>query len=74
MPKTHPHAAATYRIVSLEDGAFGVEVDIPDTPPTVVSRFASEAEGEAWAAEHRRRVQLQAQSGGWFRVARNRRG
>jgi hypothetical protein len=69
MPKTHPHAEATYRVIALEDGSFGVEVSIPDTSPTKVSPFKSEADAEAWIAEHRRRVSAQTQPG-WFRERR----
>jgi hypothetical protein len=69
MPKTHPHAEATYRVIALDDGSFGVEVSIPDTNPTKVSPFKSEADAEAWIAEHRRRVSAQTQPG-WFRERR----
>ncbi len=72
MPKTHPHAEATYRVVRIDDGSFAVEVSIPDRAPTMVSGFPTETKAEAWAVEHRERVQLQAQSGGWFRAARKR--
>lgn len=57
MAKTHPHAEATYRVVSLEEGTFGVEVVIPETNPTTVSSFASEADAQAWIAKHKERVQ-----------------
>jgi len=67
MLKTHPHALATYRVIPLEDGSFGVEVNIPDSNPTTVSSFPTEADAEAWIVEHQRRVQTQAQPGGWFR-------
>jgi hypothetical protein len=45
MPKTHPHAEATYRVIAFEDGSFAVEVAIPDTNPTTVRPFKSEADG-----------------------------
>ena len=70
MPKIHPHAEATYRVIALENGAFGVEVSIPDSNPTTVSMFKTEADAEAWIAEHRRRVESQAQSGLQFRRPR----
>ena len=63
MPKTHPHAEATYRVIPFENGSFGVEVSIPDSHPTRVSMFKTEAEAEAWIAEHRRQVESQTQSG-----------
>ena len=67
MPKTHPHAEATYRVIPFDNGAFGVEVSIPDSHPTRVSMFNTEADAEAWIAEHRRRVESQTQSGRQFR-------
>lgn len=67
MPRIHPHAEATYRVIPLDGGAFGVEVSIPDSSPTTVTRFASEAEAEAWIARHRDRVSSEGQSGRWFR-------
>ena len=63
MPKTHPHAEATYRVIPFENGSFGVEVSIPDSHPTTVSMFKTEADAEAWIAEHRRQVESQTQSG-----------
>jgi len=65
--RTHPHAEATYRVISLDNGPFGVEVSVPDTHPTKVSMFKTEADAEAWIAEHKRRVQSQTQSNRQFR-------
>jgi hypothetical protein len=73
MLRTHPHATATYRVIPLQDGSFGVEVSIADSHPTVVSSFSTEADAEAWIADHQRRVQTQTLSGGWFRSSRGRR-
>ena len=67
MPKTHPHAEATYRVIPFDNGAFGVEVSIPDSHPTRVSMFKTEADAEAWIAEHRRRVESHTLSGRQFR-------
>jgi hypothetical protein len=67
MARTHPHADATYRVIPFDNGAFAVEVSIPDSQPTRVSMFKTEADAEAWIAEHRRRVQSQTQSTRWFR-------
>jgi hypothetical protein len=72
--RTHPYAAATYRVIPLEDGSFGVEVNIPDSLPTTVSRFSTESDAEAWVVEHRRRVESQTGSKGWFRRSERRRG
>ena len=63
MPKIHPHAEATYRVIPFDNGSFGVEVSIPDSNPTRVSMFKTEADAEAWIAEHRRQVESQTQSG-----------
>lgn len=59
--RTHPHAEATYEVIRLDNGGFGVKVSIPDTSPTTVSRFATEAAAEAWIAAHKSRVQAQSQ-------------
>jgi hypothetical protein len=67
MARTHPHAEATYAVVALEDGSFGVEVRIPDTYPTRVSNFANQTEAEAWIAQHKVRVQADTTAQRWFR-------
>ena len=64
--KAHPHAEATYRVVSLKDGGFGVEVAIPETYPTTVSSFASEAAAEAWIEKDKERVRAQSLAGKSF--------
>jgi len=74
MPKTHPHAEATYRVIPFDNGSFGVEVSIPDSHPTRVSLFKTQADAEAWIAEHQRRVQSQTQSGRQFRRSSGPRG
>ena len=56
MPQRHPHADARYRVVRRADRTFGVEVTIPDTQPTNVTSFTTEADAEAWIAAHKRRV------------------
>jgi len=67
MARTHPHAEASYRVISLPGGAFGVEVSIPDSSPTTVSPFATEADAEGWIAKHKDRVEAQSAATGWFR-------
>ena len=69
MARTHPHADATYRVIAFADGAFAVEVSIPETYPAKVSPFATKADAEAWITEHRRRVQSENERGRWFRSA-----
>jgi hypothetical protein len=65
--KTHPHAEAIYEIVPLDPGGFGVRVSIPDTSPTTVSKFQTEAAAAAWIAAHKSHVQAQSQPGIAFR-------
>jgi hypothetical protein len=55
-PKTHPYADATYRVVRLPDGAFGVEVTVPDRLPATVSSFKTEADAEAWITQNKKLV------------------
>ena len=73
MPKIHPHAEASYRVLPLNDGSFGVEVTIPDSHPTTVTKFDSPEAAEAWINAHRDRVQDQTGSGGLFRRSWQRR-
>ncbi len=71
MARTHPHAEATYRIVTLpKEGAFGVEVVIPESLPTTVTEFATEAEAAAWIARHKTQVVEDASSGSPFQKKR----
>jgi hypothetical protein len=70
--KTHPHADATYRVIRLDDGSFGVEVRIPENYPTTISKFVTEADAAAWIVEHQRLVHTENQSGRWFRKPRTR--
>ena len=67
MPKTHPHEEATYRVIPFDNGGFAVEVSIPDSHPTKVSPFATEADAEGWIAKHKDRVEAQSAATGWFR-------
>jgi len=65
--RTHPYAEAIYEVILLDAGGFGVKVSIPDTNPTTVSSFDTEAAAEAWIASHKTRVQAQSQSATIFR-------
>jgi hypothetical protein len=65
--KSHPHAEAIYRVIPAAAGKFAVEVSIPGTYPTKVTPFSTEADAEAWIAEHRRRVQSEERASRWFR-------
>ena len=72
MPKIHPHAEATYRIISLPGGSFGVEVNIPDSYPTTVSKFRTKSDASAWIAKHKSRVEAESSQGRWFQKAGSR--
>ena len=61
------HAEATYRVIPFDEGSFAIEVHIPDSYPTKISPFATEADAEAWIADHQRRIEAQMQPGGWSR-------
>jgi hypothetical protein len=67
MARTHPHAEASYTVVALQEGGFGVKVAIPETYPTTVSPFASAEEAEAWIVKHKTQVESGAAGGQWFR-------
>jgi hypothetical protein len=67
MTRTHPHAEAIYEVVPHDAGKFAVKVSVPDTNPTTVSSFDSEAAAEAWIASHKARVQAQLRPGATFR-------
>jgi hypothetical protein len=76
--RTHPHAEATYRVIPIDGATFAVEVRIPESHPTRVSPFATEAAAEAWIVEHQRRIQSEDEPSRWFRSSgksgANRRG
>jgi hypothetical protein len=64
--RTHPHAEAAYRVVATADGAFVVEVTIPDTHPATVSSFPTVEAAEAWIARTKERVAAEEQAGRWL--------
>lgn len=67
--RTHPHAEAAYRVIPTADGAFAVEVTIPDAFPTTVSSFATAEAAEAWIARKQQRVTEEGVAGRWFQRA-----
>jgi len=60
----HPHAEATYRVITSGDAAFA---SIPGTYPAKVSPFATKAAAEAWITEHQSRVQSESKPRPGFR-------
>lgn len=71
--RTHPYAEAEYRVVELPGGGFGVEVKIPDSSPTTVSRFDTEDAAEAWITRNKQRVIEQSAAKTPFRRSPTRR-
>jgi hypothetical protein len=65
--RTHPYAEATYRVIRLSGGAFGVEVKIPESFPATVSSFDTEAAAEAWIVRNKQRVIEQSEPRNPFR-------
>jgi hypothetical protein len=64
--KIHPHAEASYRVVSTTEGAFAVEVTIPDRQPARISSFPTTEAAEAWIEGNRQRVAAESEAGRWF--------
>jgi len=58
--RTHPYAEATYRVIRLPSGAFGVEVKIPESYPATVSSFDTQAAAEGWITRNKKRVEEQS--------------
>jgi hypothetical protein len=56
---------ATYRILPLKDGAYGVEVAIPECSPTRVTSFSTEVAAQEWIAEHKRKFRAGIHIGGY---------
>jgi hypothetical protein len=54
-------------VVPLSGGTFGVQITIPDSYPTTVSSFATEAVAEDWITCNRQRVACEGLSGRWFK-------
>jgi hypothetical protein len=54
-------------VVELPGGVFGVEVKIPESQPTMVSSFETEALAEAWIARNKQRVLEQSEPRNPFR-------
>ena len=59
MPSDIEKIPASYRVFALADMSYGVEVTIPDTFPTTVRPFASEADAERWIERHKEKSRQQ---------------
>jgi len=58
-PKAAP-AEADYKVFQQPDMTFGVRVTIPDSYPTTITSFATEAAAIQWIAEHKEKVRSRA--------------
>jgi hypothetical protein len=72
MVQPHPHSGATYRLIAREDGAFEIEVSIPNLSPTTVADFATQADAERWIEQHKASVNAGSPLQGSFRMPENR--
>jgi hypothetical protein len=53
MVQPHPHAGATYKIIARQDGAFEVEVTLPDVAaPVTITGLLTRADAERWIHRH----------------------
>ena len=54
MVQPHPDSGATYRTIARKDGAFQIEVSIPDTvSPITMTDFPKRADAERWIERHK---------------------
>jgi hypothetical protein len=51
--ESHPHSDATYKVISLKDGLFAIEVSVPGSLPTKITGFATKAKAEEWVSAHK---------------------
>jgi hypothetical protein len=56
MVQPHPHSGTTYRLIARKDGAFEIEVSIPDTSPITMTDFAKQADAQRWIDQHQASV------------------
>lgn len=51
--RRHPHAEAQYAVFAQHDGTFAVRVTVPDSCPTTITSFVTEAAATEWIATHK---------------------
>ena len=56
MVNSHPHLGATYQLLFLNDGTFGVIVTIPDMQPITVTDFGTETLANKWIERHKEAI------------------
>ena len=56
MVQPHPYSGATYRMIARKDGAFEIEVGIPDTSPITMTDFPKQADADRWIEQHKASV------------------
>ena len=67
MKISDPALEATFEIRELPTGGFGVQVAIPDSSPTMVTSFATQADAETWIASYKARVEAGPPAKRWMR-------
>jgi hypothetical protein len=53
MATAHLNVDATYRIILLDGGSFGIEVVVAGTNPAMMVPFATKAAADIWIVEHK---------------------
>jgi hypothetical protein len=48
---------AVFRIFAQDDSSYAIEVVVPDSSPTTVSSFPTEADAEKWIVSYKARVE-----------------
>lgn len=52
----HAHTDAVYKVVSLRDGKFAVELLVAGSLPATITSFLTESDADRWIADHKAEV------------------
>jgi hypothetical protein len=63
MNNPHLNADTTYRIVPIDGGSFGVEVDTPGAKPAMMVPFMSKTAANTWIVDHKGRQAVRRSDG-----------
>ena len=63
MANAYLHVAATYRIIPLDGGSFGVEILAAGTKPAMMVPFVTKAAADIWIIDHKDRRALRRSHG-----------
>ena len=67
MKISDPHKEAAFQIIEQADGTFAIQVDIPESSPTLVTSFATGRDAETWIANYKTRVEAGPPPKRWMR-------